>query len=349
MEGGKSFEGLESFDKRSFNQKILSINEEYVAEFEAISKSYVFFQAVFLAVVFAELFISLFSLSSLGESLLLPLSVSILFLTLFSYFILRIYFQAKKPEQFQRLKESYLQECKDLLNYQEGLAEQHLALAYAASKFSDSLEKRKRHFYHLPPFLDSLERTIETFSCFWHWKDVFLMQECLLNYAVDEHIKIVKVEPTHLEVHAALANAYVMLSGLYMEPHKSPSYDEDSWIPPELYSEEVQEKFRATAKKAIEEFRILSDFAPDDPWVHAQLAYSYHDLQMPEEEIKEYETILRLVPNDTETLFRLGVLYFQEGINSQGLRVYEELRRANYKRAEQLISFYGTGDKSFIS
>ena len=103
-----------------------------------------------------------------------------------------------------------------------------------------------------------------------------------------------------------------------------------------------KQKFRSIAERAIEEFKILSDYAPEDPWVHAQLAYSYRDLQMPKEEIREYETILQLCPEDKETLFKLGKLYFEQGQNAKGLQVYETLKRSNYKNAENLIHFYGT-------
>ncbi len=111
--------------------------------------------------------------------------------------------------------------------------------------------------------------------------------------------------------------------------------------PPKKYSKSFKQKFRLTAEKAIEEFKILSDYAPHDPWVHAQLAYSYRDLQMPKEEIKEYEAILQLCPDDKETLFKLGKLYFEQGQNAKGLKIYETLKFSHYKKAESLIHFYG--------
>ena len=66
---------------------------------------------------------------------------------------------------------------------------------------------------------------------------------------MEEHLKVVQCEPTNLEVHAALANAYVMLSSLYTDPRKYHDYDEERWIPPERYSEQMQIKFRAIANK----------------------------------------------------------------------------------------------------
>jgi len=154
-------------------------------------------------------------------------------------------------------------------------------------------------------------------------------------------VKVVKLEPTNLEAHAALANAYVMLSSLYADPRKYHGFDDSKWISPRRYSETMKEQFCTFSKLAIEEFKILNDYAPDDPWVHMQLAYSYHDLQMPEEEMREYEIVLKLSPGDKETLFKLGMLYFNEGKNAKGLQIYEMLKHTHHKKAERLIKFYG--------
>lgn len=168
------------------------------------------------------------------------------------------------------------------------------------------------------------------------------MKELLLSCSIEEHLKAVKCEPTNLDVHASLANAYVMLSALYADPRKFHDYDEEKYIPQERFSDAMEKRFRTIAERAIEEFKILNDYAPDDPWVHVQLAYSYHDLQMPKEEIREYEIVLKLRPDDHETLFKLGMLYFQQGMNAKGLKIYELLKKTSYKKAESLISFYGS-------
>ena len=167
------------------------------------------------------------------------------------------------------------------------------------------------------------------------------MRELLLKAAVDEQLKLVRLEPTNLEIHAALANTYVLLSTLYRDPRRTEGLDLDRWIPPERYSVEMNARFEHSTHCAIEELKILNEYAPNDPWVHAQLAYSYRDLQMPEEEIREYQAILRLRPDDKDTLFRLGVLHFQLGQNAHGLRIYEQLRQSHYKKAAALIKFYG--------
>ena len=313
-----------------------------LSNFNSLVRRSVLFNLAFLLIATAEvaLFLAFFAL--LSQSTVLAFTLALFFLTLFSYFVLRLYFQAKRPEQLMDLCEEYLDRCREMIHYQEGIPEDHIALATAAHKFAASLHEKEYALYAPPAFLGSLAPTLEKFSCFCHWRDLYKLKELLLTTSVEEHLKVVQTEPTNLEVHAALANAYVMLSSLYADPRKYHDFDEERWIPPERFSEVMQQKFRSTAERAIEEFKILNDYAPDDPWVHVQLAYSYHDLQMPEEEIREYERVLKLRPDDKDTLFKLGMLYFQQGLNAKGLNIYESLKRTNYKKAESLIKFYGS-------
>jgi tetratricopeptide (TPR) repeat protein len=331
-----------AFDKRSFQEEISKLWGPALRNFNRHIRAYVLFNLSFLIIGFVEIvcFLSFFAL--LSRSTILGFTLAIFFLTLFSYFVLRLYFQAKKPDQLMDLCAVYLGKCKRMIHYQEGIPEHHIALAQSAQKFAVALHEKEYTYYTPPFFLQTLGPTLERFSCFCHWKDLHRMKELLLTVAVEEHLKIVQCEPTNLEVHAALANAYVMLSILYADPRKMHDYDEERYIPEERFGEEMQKRFRIMAERAIEEFKILNDYAPDDPWIHVQLAYSYHDLHMPLEEIREYEIVLSLRPEDKDTLFKLGMLYFQQGMNAKGLRVYDTLKKTHYSKAESLIKFYGS-------
>ncbi len=329
-------------DKNTYHERISRLWLPTLKRFNRIIKAYILFNFCFLLIGSFEIVFFLSMIPLLGKSTVLAFSLAAFFLTLFSYGVVRLYFQAKKPELVAELCEQYLAKCKEMIRYQEGIPEHHVALASAAHRFASALHEREYSYYQPPIWLKSLATTMEKFSCFCHWKDLHQLKELLLTRAVEEHIEVVKCEPTHLEAHAALANAYVMLSSLYAGPNKYEGADEERWVPPEKTSKAMQSLFRATAERAIEEFKILHEYAPEDPWVHIQLAYSYHDLQMPEEEIKEYETVLRLKPNDQDTLFKLGMLYFQQGQNAKGLQIYEILKQSYYAKAESLIKFYGT-------
>lgn len=309
--------------------------------FQRILKLNVGFHVCFLSLILAQILYLAFHLTFLMQTFALAIHLSLVFFTIFSYFILRLYVQTKKEEKYITLKADYIQIFKEGQSEQEGLPEYHLALAAAYCKLAASLHAKEYQIYSLPSCLDILSSFVEKLSCWCHWQDVHNLKELLLQASIEEHIKLVRADPTDLEAHAGLANAYVMLSGLYVDPRTIEELDEGQWIPSNKYGEYFKRKFRAIAERAIEEFKILSDYAPQDPWVHAQLAYSYRDLQMPKEEIKEYETILQLCPEDKETLFKLGKLYFEQGFNAKGLQLYETLKRSNYKKAENLIQFYG--------
>jgi hypothetical protein len=326
-----------------FNEQINRTIDLSVFQFDRTIKKYVYFSLIFLFSLIIEIFSIIIFLPFLVKSSLLAFSLALIFLTSFSYLIIRLYLKTKKSEQLLEIKEIFLISFKRTFNYREEIPEHHLAIANACLKYASALERREQSYYHslLSRWFKSLVPITEKFSSFWHWHDVFEMRELLLLQTVEEHIQLVKYAPTDLEVHAALANAYVILSTLYVKFNDEEKGEDLQWGLSKDQALLLEKKFRATAERAIEEFKILSDFAPNDPWVQTQLAYSYHDLGMPEEEIKAYETILIVCPNDKDTLYKLGVLYFQQGHNAKGLQIYEKLKKSNYKKAELLISHYG--------
>lgn len=210
-------------------------------------------------------------------------------------------------------------------------SEYHLSLASAAYRFASHLSKEEEQLYPVPQKINSLNHIMRKVTHFCHKSDINRMKEVLFLVSIGEHIQLIKSTPTNLEAHASLANAYVALSHLYKETNSK--------------------KFKTAAEKAIQEFKIIDHYSPKDPWVHAQLASCYHDLKMYSEEIKEYELILNLCPEDKQVLFRLGILSFQQGENARGLQIYEKLKEMQFSRAEELIDFYDANLKQeyFIS
>jgi tetratricopeptide (TPR) repeat protein len=321
-------------------QPLQTMIQPVILRVERLLRFYALFHLLSWGLLAVEgLFIFLF-FTFLAQSMLMAFALSALFLTLFSYLMLRLYFQAVKPEQLRAIKAQFVDTYKTLTHYLEGAPEHHLGLSHACCQLSDELAGSAYRFCRLPVWMKGLKPLMERWSWWWQWQDVHQMRELLLQEAIEEHIKLVRCEPTHPETHAALANAYVLLSTLYSGPLKLLKENGEEWLPRNGYTQGLDSKFRKSAKKAIEEFQILRDYAPNDPWVHLQLAYSYHDLDMPLEEIGAYETILNLQPEDMETRFKLGSLYFQQGMNAKGLHIYETLLRADSKRAEALIRHY---------
>lgn len=326
-----------SYTKCASDNEIKKAIDPLFPKFDKLLSFYIKFNLFFLILAIIEVVGLFFSFRFLADSALLAFSFGFLFLTFFSYFILRFYLHTQKPIEFEKLKNSYERSCKLMFGYEEGNLEKHVTLANAYCKLANSLHKKEARAFKLPKFLIKffplLCLNIEKCSAWCLFEDVHKMKELFLTGAVNEHIKVVKCEPTSQAAHAALANAYVMLSGLYASKNNPQGKIES-------FSNKMEQKFRLTAERAIEEFKIILDYAPDDPWIHKQLAYSYHDLQMPIEEIKEYEAVLKINPDDKDTIYKLGVLYFQQGFNAKGLRLYEELKQFNQKKADQLIKFY---------
>jgi tetratricopeptide (TPR) repeat protein len=329
------------FEKELYNDRLQELITPTLNRFQKILKLYSAFNVFFYGLISAEIIYLLFHLTFLVQNFVLAIHLALIFATIFSFFTLRLYFQTKKVERCFALKNDFIKAVERHINYQEKNPEHYLIVASICCKLAAHLHGQEYRVYQFSPWLNYLSSSMEKFSCWCHWQDIHFMKELFLQGSIDEHTKLVQLEPTNLEVHVGLANAYVMLSGLYVDPRIIEGLDEDRWIPPNKYTEGFNRKFRSAAEKAIEEFKILSDYAPHDPWVHAQLAFSYRDLKMSKEEIKEYEIILELCPEDKETLFKLGKLYFEQGQNAKGLQIYETLKKSNYKKAENLIQFYG--------
>lgn len=310
------------------------VADAVLPQIDNILRTTVVFNAFFLTLGVLEfiLLVSFFTL--LAQSAVLATSLALIFLTFFSYFTLKLYLQAKQPEQFREIKERYLNACKGLIGYSAGNPEHFVALANACTEFAERLNQKRELSYELPNWMEFVIPLLHKFSAWCQGEDVLRMQEILLNNAVEENIRLVKRAPTSLAAHASLANAYMSLAALYSL--KKEQETEDSAIP-----EDQEKKFRVAAERAIVEYKIISDLSPDDPWAHAQLASIYHDLKMPHEAIREFETILRLTPEENDALFKLGKLYFQQGWNGHGLRIYEQLKQKADPRSAELIEFYG--------
>lgn len=265
------------------------------------------------------------------------------FLTLFIFIVLRLHTLSKKSEFFEELTKHFLDAVDTLLRKKKEISKEQ-RLCYRAAKATSLAIYLQGFEYELLsemfPFL-SRSPFIQRLSCFFFWKDLFLFRENLLQGAVIANVKLVRTDPSSTQVHKSLASAYVALSGLYADPRKYPDFDATRWIPEGRYDQSIQEKFRLTAQRAIEEFKILNEYNPKSAWVYIQLACSYHDLQMPLEEIHAYEMALRLKPNDTGIMAQLGERYFRQGLNTKGLQIYTQLRSLDVPKAEHIIKYYG--------
>ena len=169
---------------------------------------------------------------------------------------------------------------------------------------------------------------------------IYFIQEKLMKASIDQHLSLIKKEPTSVEAHTSLANTYIALAKLYKEPKDLESIQAIPFLKAFFVSPEMVERSKDATALAIEELKILDDLAPNDPWVHAQLASCYHHLELSEKEMHEYERLAMLRPSDPDILFRLGLLYFGLGLRAKGLKTYQKLFELSPDRAGALIEKY---------
>jgi len=304
---------------KNFNDTIFNLKN--------ILNFFSFFNLSFYILFAVEIFTIALLFAFLSSSTFLALMLATIFLTCFSYFILFFYFQGKKNEKINHLLNKFVISCRRALSLPLGSAEHHLTVAKACSNLSESIISIQTELEKLN-FLSFVKKV----SYYFQREDFFKFRENLLIAAAKEHIAQLQHTPTDLEVHTALSSTYTKLSKLYLDTKKI--FNNKTKII------ELDNKYTSTIKCALEEFKILNDYAPNDPWIRLQLAKSYNILDMKIDETKEYQILYKLCPNDNNILYKLGTLYFEMGKNSKGLRVYEELKIRSFKNADTLLSYY---------
>lgn len=313
--------------------------EQTVGQFLYLTRRYAFFHILFFSFFICEMIGLLLFLQFLPKSFLLATLVAATFLTTFSYFVLKFYFQTKKPEQFLILRDTFVHNCQQLLIMTHDPAESRRGFLQAITHLIHSLERQEYQYYRLPKALETLAPLMQKFSVWCHFGDVHLMKELLHTYSLRTQLEWIKTHPTDLELHRSLASGYIALYKIYQDPAKqgNPAY---AFVAKEYASLEMVQKFEKAAQCALEELKIILHYISHDTWALTQMALIYHDLNQKEEERKTYEALLQHAPHEQQARLRLGILYFQLGFMAHGLKVYEELRRMNDPQSHELIRHY---------
>ena len=330
-----------TFNKTIYEEKTDHFCSEALDDFKQVTMQYALFHITFFSIGILELAAFVLFFSFFTKTTMFAFSLAGIFLSVFTYFVLLFYFQAKKPQQLLDVRESFVRASRNLLPFHPGTPEFHLGTASSLQKMLTTLHRQEYSYYSLPATFETLSPLMQKFSVWTHWKDLHQMKELLLLTIIKQRIELIKLQPTDLEAHARLADAYLALSRLYMDPRKLYLNEEHPWVSPEYNSPEMLEKFRKAALRSVEEYKILDFYAPSDPWVHAQLAGIYRTLDLPLDEIREYEAILKTSSGDPEIFLRLGTLYFEHGFSAQALQLYEILKRNDDAKADELIAQYG--------
>ncbi len=325
----------ETYHIHEYADKIEKEGVHLFSKFRQMLNSYTLFHASFFLLALVELSIFSISIMNYTESIAFIITLASIVLTIFSYLILNYYFQGKKVEQFRELRANFLQSCKKHIVPSLTEEEIHLAIAKNSFQLAATLGQNRIYALSLPPFEFFKEFLLKSRFVF-HFKDVLIMQELLIQLSLDEYIAVLRSEPTDLAIHTSLANVYMTLSKIYQRSPELASYISDT-----IFKKlELPEKIEIATKSAIEELKILDDLAPNDPWTHAQLASCFHGLERWDDELSEYEILANLRAKDKEIILRLGILYFKLGKTAKGLLSYESLRKIDAKYADHLLTHY---------
>jgi len=308
--------------------------------FKSCIRFYGLFHISFISFLCMQLLCFLLFFSYFSKSLTAAFGLALFFLTLFSYFVLLFFFQAKKPQQLLTIRSRFCETCHSLLNLSQEDPQALLRVSKALEEFALFLSKKELSFYASSFTIKSFVPLALKFKIWLHWKNFLQMKELFFQQSIEIIISLIKRAPTDLELHACLAESYTKLCKLYVHPQKMQTDGVLPWISPEYSSSFMHEQFLLYSGKAIEEFKILEDLAPKDPWILAHLAEIYRLQEKAEEEIRHCEELLKLTPDNGELLFQLGVLYFKEGYSAKGLKMYKLLQNNSSEKAVKLIEHY---------
>jgi len=327
------------FNTTNFQDKISSLSEPFVRLFSKINRNYVFFHTFFIFALSSGLIFFGLLFSSFLQSIAMAFWLAGIFLTVFTYLVLLFYLQGRRPERLMQLRDEYIEAAQTCIPFEQGSLEYHCCITEAIVHLISRLQIPSVESKWVLAS-ETLSYLVEKLRIWTRWKDLLKLKEMLLLTSIQEHIRLIKKEPSDLEAHSSLASNYVSLASLYEDPKKLALNDNLCWTPPEYASEEMRKKFEMALERALEEYHIIDEYAPNDPWVHAQRASLYKELQQPEAEQKEYEKILEIEPQNAEILLRLGKLYFRKGENAKGLKIYNHLQGLDQEKAQEIISHY---------
>lgn len=315
----------------------MTLVDQTLKEFQLLTRRYAFFHAAFLSSFVLELLTLLIFMQFLSKTLAFAVLVALTFLTVFTYLVLRFYFQTKKPQQFVALRDKFLTAVMEPTR-KESQTKWSIEKLQPIYELLQRLQGQESQYYSMPSFLQTLSPLVEKFSVWCHWEDVHWMKETLHLNALRKLFDWVKLHPTDLELHRTLAASYISLYQIYQMPKTATAFY--TFIERQYISPEMKERFEKAARSAAQELKVVLAYATNDPWALTHIAKVYHELGLLQEEKKTYEVLLSLRPQDGEIHFRLGKLYFELGHMAQGLHLYQELQGRSDPKARDLIQHY---------
>lgn len=331
----------ESVDFRPANQQLWPKLRSFIDQHSSFYRRLITFDKLanlsFLLLLLTSSLSLFHSLIPPAEPSLAAFSLSSALLLASSWYVFNRYMAIFKEYKSSQVVERFIKQCCSTIHYQDFVPEHKITIAGALGYFADQLMQTPFSSLTKRSLIVATTSLLHSFWCRVRNGEILLLHEKLLKKAHLEYLSLIHNEPLNLTYHSHLANSCVLLAN-----HHSNAACSVSWF--SLFKSEKQqiclEKQRHFVQKAIEEFTIICQFAPNDPWTYTQLAESYRQLKLPHKEIEACEHLLKLCPNDIEFIWRLGKLFFLTGQNAKGLQQYQQLLELDSAKAVLLIREY---------
>ncbi|MGR3973820.1 MAG: hypothetical protein QRY72_04555 [Candidatus Rhabdochlamydia sp.] len=320
--------------------------ENTLQDLYRLIRRYLIFHTVFIVLIALQLLSLLFLIPLMAQNIAAAVVIATTFLTLFTYLVLRFYFQSRKVEQLLEIKNQFIQSAEgvQLRSSQEQLwSLDQLSPIY---HLIHSLHYTLSDELIIPSWVQITLPGMKQLTHWCLWEDAQWMKETLHRHALDTLLQWVKQYPLDLELHKTFATAYMACYAIYQIPKT------ESILLPLIKRQyelsDMKEKMETLARLALEELNILLHHNPHHEWALTQLATIYGDLNWKEKEKSTYELLLSLENKNINTLYSLGLLCFELGDIAQGLSLYQQLQEANDPRAHELITHYGSFSSLFF-
>lgn len=286
-----------------------------LTEFSEKLNKYYSFHLIFLGAFLFEFIVLICLLPFLARSGIVALTLAALMVTLFGYLSLKSYRQTAFLEEIKLLIDRYGSQIVAEKSSHAALDVKKGEVAKAFLEFADLLPiKATLNLPYLPAIAENallkyLEIGPQT------------LKEGLIKRAIQNRIESLKLNPAIAEKHSALADAYLSLAAFYKNTGKARA-EQDSLL------------------RSAESLKILSDLNPKETYPLERLAYVYSELKDAEGEIAVLEKWLKLNPNETEPMLRVGRLYFNSGKSALGFKAYEALKAMDLKQSDELLKSF---------
>ena len=308
--------------------------ERFCRSFAAKIRPIRLFKVIFINLAILEIISGGFILSR-GSSFAHACLVTVIFFTLFSYFIMLAYFKTRQEEEYALLIKHWEKQCE---HHSSIDSQDLLVLSNATYQLLKELKIRPDEKVIRFNGLNILLIKLNIWS---QWKSYLKIKHALLKLLIHKHLELVHQFPLDKDHHLALGQQYLTLAELYKDFSQvigMPSL----WTPKAYQSEAMKHYYLKQCKRALESYSTLNDFVEgQNVDVLKCMAILHQRLNHKIDEMKTYEQILKITPDHQEALFQLGNIYFGLGQRAKGLQIYLTLNALDTEKSKQLIAHFG--------